>query len=71
MTAGQLALAWVLHQGSDIVPIPGTKRRSYLEENAEAAEVELTDDELARLDEAAPHGAAAGDCYADMSPVNR
>ena len=71
VTAGQLALAWVLHQGSDIVPIPGTKRRSYLEENAEAAEVELTDDELARLDEAAPHGAAAGDRYADMSPVNR
>ncbi len=68
---GQLALAWVLAQGEDIVPIPGTKRRTYLEENVAAAEVELTADELARIDEAAPVGAAAGDRYPDMSSVNR
>jgi aryl-alcohol dehydrogenase-like predicted oxidoreductase len=68
---GQLALAWVLAQGEDIAPIPGTKRRRYLEENAAAAEVELTDEDLERLDEAAPAGAAAGDRYADMSVVNR
>jgi len=71
VTPGQLALAWVLHQGEDIVPIPGTKRRSYLEENVAAAEITLSDDELERLDEAAPPGAAAGDRYPDMSPVNR
>ena len=71
VTPGQLALAWVLAQGEDIVPIPGTKRRSYLEENVAAAEVELTPDDLARLDEVAPRGAAAGDRYPDMSPVNR
>ena len=68
---GQLALAWVLAQGDDIVPIPGTKRRRYLDENAAAREIELTDAELQRLDEAAPVGAAAGDRYADMSVVNR
>jgi aryl-alcohol dehydrogenase-like predicted oxidoreductase len=67
---GQLALAWVLHQGSDIVPIPGTKRRSYLEQNAAASEIELTDEELARIDQAAPKGSTAGGRYADMSPVN-
>jgi aryl-alcohol dehydrogenase-like predicted oxidoreductase len=67
---GQLALAWVLHRGDDIVPIPGTKRRAYLEENAAAAEIELTESELERLDEAAPVGAASGDRYADMSSVN-
>jgi aryl-alcohol dehydrogenase-like predicted oxidoreductase len=71
VTAGQLALAWVLHQGDDVVPIPGTKRRSYLEENVAAAEIELTDAELARIDEAAPVGAAAGERYPDMSTVNR
>jgi aryl-alcohol dehydrogenase-like predicted oxidoreductase len=71
VTAGQLALAWVLHQGQDIVPIPGTKRRSYLEENIAAAEVELSEDDLARLDQAVPLGTAAGDRYADMSQVNR
>jgi aryl-alcohol dehydrogenase-like predicted oxidoreductase len=68
---GQLALAWVLARGGDIVPIPGTKRRRYLDENAAAAEIELTDADLERLDEAAPVGAAAGDRYADMSVVNR
>ena len=68
---GQLALAWLLHQGNDIVPIPGTKRREYLEENAAATEVELTDEDLARIDEAAPKGVAAGERYPDMSSVNR
>ena len=71
VTPGQLALAWVLHRGEDIVPIPGTKRRSYLEENAAADEIRLSAQELARIDEAAPHGAAAGERYADMSPVHR
>jgi aryl-alcohol dehydrogenase-like predicted oxidoreductase len=70
-TPGQLALAWVLAQGDDVVPIPGTKRRRYLEENAAAVEIDLTPDELARIDEAAPVGVAAGDRYPDMSAVNR
>ncbi|HVY77789.1 MAG TPA: aldo/keto reductase [Solirubrobacterales bacterium] len=70
VTAGQLALAWVLAQGEEVVPIPGTKRRSYLEENVAATEIELNDEDMRRLDEAAPRGAAAGDRYADMSPVN-
>ncbi len=70
-TPGQLALAWVLHQGEDIVPIPGTKRRAYLEENVEAAQIKLSDEDLRRIDEAAPAGAAAGARYADMSGVNR
>jgi aryl-alcohol dehydrogenase-like predicted oxidoreductase len=61
----------VLAQGDDIVPIPGTKRVKYLEENAGAADVELTEDDLRRLDEAFPQGVAAGDRYADMSTVNR
>jgi aryl-alcohol dehydrogenase-like predicted oxidoreductase len=69
-TAGQLALAWVLRQGDDIVPIPGTKRVRYLEENAGAIDLELSDDDLRRLDEAAPVGAAAGDRYADMSSID-
>jgi len=68
-TAGQLALAWVQAQGSDVVPIPGTKRRSYLEENVGALAVELTPADLTRLDEIAPSGAAAGDRYDDMSWV--
>jgi aryl-alcohol dehydrogenase-like predicted oxidoreductase len=67
----QIALAWVLSRGEDIVPIPGTKRRSYLEENAAAAEIALTGAELERLEQAFPAGAAAGDRYADMSSVNR
>jgi aryl-alcohol dehydrogenase-like predicted oxidoreductase len=71
VTPGQLALAWVLHQGQDIVPIPGTKRRSYLEENVAAADVQLSEDDLARIDDAAPVGAAAGDRYPDMSTVDR
>jgi aryl-alcohol dehydrogenase-like predicted oxidoreductase len=63
VTPSQLALAWVLARGEDIVPIPGTKRRSYLEENVGASEVELTGEDLARLDELAPKGAAAGTRY--------
>jgi aryl-alcohol dehydrogenase-like predicted oxidoreductase len=68
---GQVALAWVLAQGEDVVPIPGTKRRSYLQENIDAVNVKLSDDELAALDEAAPSGATAGDRYADMTPIRR
>jgi aryl-alcohol dehydrogenase-like predicted oxidoreductase len=67
---GQLALAWVLHQGEDIVPIPGTKRRSYLEENVAAAEIALSGEDLRRIDEAAPVGAAVGERYADMSSID-
>ncbi|MGI9185883.1 MAG: aldo/keto reductase [Solirubrobacteraceae bacterium] len=70
-TPAQLALAWVLAQGDDVVPIPGTKRRTYLEQNVEASELELSAEDLARLDEAAPLGAARGDRYADMSPIGR
>jgi aryl-alcohol dehydrogenase-like predicted oxidoreductase len=70
VTSGQLALAWVLAQGKDIVPIPGTKRREYLEENVAATEIELTPEDLARLDEAAPPGATSGDRYADMSTID-
>jgi aryl-alcohol dehydrogenase-like predicted oxidoreductase len=69
--ASQIALAWVIARGDDIVPIPGTKRRSYLEQNAAAAEIELTPDELERLEQVFPAGAAAGDRYPDMSSVNR
>ncbi|HVH51003.1 MAG TPA: aldo/keto reductase [Gaiellaceae bacterium] len=68
VTPAQLALAWVLSRGDDVVPIPGTKRRTYLEQNAAAAEIELTSDELAELDAL---GQAAGDRYSDMSTVNR
>jgi len=64
-TPVQLALAWLLHQGDDVVPIPGTKRVKYVEENAEAAEVDLTADHLAALDEAMPAGVAAGERYPD------
>jgi len=69
----QLALAWVLAQGEDVVPIPGTKRRQYLEENVGALGVEITAAELRRIDEVAPKGAAAGTRYpeAHMSVVNR
>ena len=70
VTAGQLALAWVLAQGDDVVPIPGTKRRSYLEENIAASAVELTADDLARLEEVFPQGVASGDRYADMSTID-
>jgi len=76
VTASQLALAWVMAQSDvpgnpDVVPIPGTKRVAYLEENAAAVDVELTEVDLRRLDEAAPLGAAVGDRYPDMSTVHR
>jgi len=70
-TAGQIALAWLLARGDDIVPIPGTKRRGYLEENAEAADVELSDEEVERIEQAFPQGAAAGERYPDMSTIDR
>ena len=70
VTAGQLALAWVLSRGEDVVPIPGTKRRSYLEENVAAVDVELSAKDLERIEQAAPAGATAGARYADMSPID-
>ena len=72
-TPAQLALAWVLAQGDDIVPIPGTKRRKYLQENISALDVILTSADLARIDKVAPHGAVAGARYPDwaMAMVNR
>jgi aryl-alcohol dehydrogenase-like predicted oxidoreductase len=66
-TPAQLALAWVLARGEDVVPIPGTKRRTYLEQNVEALEISLSTEDLRRIDEL---GVAAGDRYADMSRVN-
>jgi aryl-alcohol dehydrogenase-like predicted oxidoreductase len=73
VTPGQLALAWLVHQGEDIVPIPGTKRRKYLEENAAAVDVTLTEEDLWRIDEVAPKGVAAGERYNEalMRTVNR
>ena len=70
VTPSQLALAWVLSRGDDVVPIPGTKRRQYLEENAGGADVQLTSEELQRIESAFPKGATAGDRYPDMSTVN-
>ena len=70
-TAAQIALAWVLAQGEDIVPIPGTTRVENLEDNVAALDVELSDEELRDLEAVFPKGAAAGDRYADMSPINR
>lgn len=66
----QVALAWVLSRGEDVIPIPGTKRVKHLETNAAALDIEFTDEELERLDEAAPLGVAVGDRYPDMSSVN-
>jgi aryl-alcohol dehydrogenase-like predicted oxidoreductase len=71
VTASQLAIAWLLAQGNDIVPIPGTKKRQYLEENVAAAEITLTLAELEQIEAVAPQGITAGDRYADMSQVNR
>ncbi len=73
VTPGQLALAWLLAQGEDIVPIPGTKRRKYLEENAGVADVTLTQDDLRRIEEAMPRGSAAGERYSEemMRAVGR
>jgi aryl-alcohol dehydrogenase-like predicted oxidoreductase len=70
-TPGQLALAWVLARGEDIVPIPGTKHVKYLEENVGATRIELSSDEIARLDDMIPVGAAAGTRYENMTTVNR
>ncbi len=72
-TISQLALAWLLHQGDDIVPIPGTKRVKYLDENAAAVDLRLTQDELDRIDEVAPPGVFSGARYtpAAMARVNK
>ncbi|WP_283937634.1 aldo/keto reductase [Sphingomonas hankyongi] len=72
-TTAQLALAWVLAKGDDVVPIPGTKRRRYLDENIDALDVRLTEEDLRRLDEILPPGAAAGERYHErgMETVNR
>ena len=71
--SGQLALAWVLTKGEDIVPIPGTKRRKYLEENAAAAEIRLTAEDVAELEAAVPLDAVVGDRYAagNMKAIDR
>ena len=71
VTPGQVALAWVLAQGVDVVAIPGTKRESYLQENAAAVDVELTPDDLGRLSTAIPVDAVLGDRYPDMSSIGR
>lgn len=71
VTPAQLALSWVLHQGNDIVPIPGTKHLHYLEENVRAVEITLTPEDLERIDEMLPGGIAVGDRYPNMSTVNR
>jgi aryl-alcohol dehydrogenase-like predicted oxidoreductase len=71
VTPSQLALAWVLSRGNDIVPIPGSRRRSHLEENVKALDTRLSERDLRRIDEAFPPGLAAGDRYPDMSTVNR
>ena len=70
-TPGQLALAWVLAQGNDIVPIPGTKRTRYLRENVGAADIALTPNDLQHLDKIAPKDIAAGERYPDMSSIDR
>ncbi|MGZ7042658.1 MAG: aldo/keto reductase [Thermoanaerobaculia bacterium] len=70
VTPAQLALAWLLTRGDDIVPIPGSRSLRHLEENVAAAGIEMSADDLARIDEAAPAGAAVGDRYPDMSRVN-
>ncbi len=71
VTPAQLALAWVVKRGDDIVPIPGTKHVRYLEQNVAALEIELSNAEMKRIDEIAPRGVAAGERYPDMRTVNR
>ena len=71
VTSSQLALAWVLAQGEDIVPIPGTRRLRYLEENLATADIDLSADDLERLNQVAPKNAIHGERFADMSMVNR
>ncbi len=70
-TPAQLALAWVLAQGNDIVPIPGTKRRKYLDDNLGALDVTLSDTDLKRIDEVLPPGAATGERYPSMATIDR
>jgi aryl-alcohol dehydrogenase-like predicted oxidoreductase len=70
VTPAQLAIAWILSQGDDIVPIPGSKSINHLEENIAAADIQLTPSELAQIDEVAPKGVAAGDRYPSMAAVN-
>jgi aryl-alcohol dehydrogenase-like predicted oxidoreductase len=70
ITSAQLALAWVLAQGEDLVPIPGTKRRTYLEQNAAAADIELTEEDLARIDAELPEAAGARYDESGMASVN-
>jgi aryl-alcohol dehydrogenase-like predicted oxidoreductase len=70
VTSAQLAIAWVLSRGNDIVPIPGSRSIAHLEENVAAASVTLTREELERIDDAAPKGVAVGDRYPDMTRVN-
>jgi aryl-alcohol dehydrogenase-like predicted oxidoreductase len=71
VTPAQLAIAWVMAQGDDIVPIPGSKSRKHLEENVAAADIELTREDLERIDAVVPKGVAAGDRYPNMATVNR
>ena len=71
VTPSQLALAWVMARGKDIVPIPGSRRRSHLEENAKAVDIRLSERDLQRIDDAFPPGLAVGERYPDMSTVNR
>jgi aryl-alcohol dehydrogenase-like predicted oxidoreductase len=71
VTPAQLAIAWVMSRGDDVVPIPGSKSRKHLEENIAAAAIELSPQEISRIDEVAPKGVAAGDRYPSMAAVNR
>jgi aryl-alcohol dehydrogenase-like predicted oxidoreductase len=73
VTAAQLALAWVLAQGKDVVPIPGTKRRAYLDQNIDSLELSLSPEDLDRLDRILPPGAASGPRYhaRGMETINR
>jgi aryl-alcohol dehydrogenase-like predicted oxidoreductase len=71
ITASQLALAWVMAQGEDVVPIPGTRSSAHLEANVAAVDVELTPDDISALEDVVPPGAVSGDRYSDMSSVNR
>jgi aryl-alcohol dehydrogenase-like predicted oxidoreductase len=72
-TAAQLALAWVLAQGSDMVPIPGTRRRKYLDENVSSVRVTLTPEDLAQINQELPHGITSGERYnaIGMTRLNR
>jgi aryl-alcohol dehydrogenase-like predicted oxidoreductase len=71
VTPGQLALSWLLPWGDDMVLIPGTKRRGYHEDNVVATDIQLSEEELRRIEEVTPKDVAAGERYADMSSVKR